>query len=234
MASVYDRSTVHEPRLYLPQVTLIAIDGTMTPSATEASLADAITRATFARVVLLAPTRTNGNDVLWHTAEWTQIPPLTLKGYNQFCLSDLHRYVHTSHSLTIQNDSRILTPQAWDPRWLDYDYIGAPWPPGHTGTDYRVGNSGFCLRSQRLLAATAALPNDSIVWRGEVKPTSRDDVITCLMYRAHLEALGFRFAPPDVAARFAFELPTPEAPTLTDQFGVHESRASRRATRSAC
>ena len=47
------------------------------------------------------------------------------------------------------------------------------------------------------------------------------------MYRQELEAQGLRFAPPEVAARFAFELPTPEAPQLTTQFGAHEVRRSR-------
>lgn len=210
--------------LALPQVTLVAIDGTRHPAATERSLADACARVAFGRVLLLSPTTANVRPDLYERGEWIEIPELSLKGYNQFCLAELHKYITTSHCLTIQNDSRIVNPVAWKNAWLEYDYIGAPWPPGHTGTDYRVGNSGFCLRSTALLRATSTLPNDSIVWRGKTKMTCRDDVITCVMYRAHLEELGLRFAPPGVAARFAFELPTPEAPQLSAQFGTHEAR----------
>ena len=209
-------------------MTLAAVDGTRNPAATERSLADASALVEFGRVLLLSPAKANVRPALYERAEWIEIPALSLKGYNQFCLAELHKYIATSHCLTIQNDSRIVNASAWEDAWLSYDYIGAPWPPGHTATDYRVGNSGFCLRSAALLRATSTLPCDHIVWRGKTKMTCRDDVITCVMYRAQLEAQGMRFAPPDVAARFAFELPTPEAPRLTTQFGTHEGRAARR------
>ncbi|MBI4266016.1 MAG: hypothetical protein HY657_16700 [Acidobacteria bacterium] len=208
----------------LPRVTLVAIDGTHNPAATERSLAEAAARAAFGRVLFLSPTKAHVRPDLYERAEWIEIPPLSLKGYNQFCLAELHTYISTSHCLTVQGDSRIVNAAAWEDTWLEYDYIGAPWPPGHTGTPYRVGNSGFCLRSTALLRATSTLPRDSIVWRGKTKMTCRDDVIACVMYREHLEAQGLRFAPPDVAAHFAFELPTPEARQLTTQFGTHERR----------
>jgi hypothetical protein len=211
----------------LPDVTVVAVDGTTNPAASAASLAEAASRMAFARALLLSPARPAEALGL----EWIEIPPLTLKGYNQFCLAELHRFITTSHCLTVQSDSRIVNPAAWDDAWLTFDYIGAPWPPGHTGTPYRVGNSGFCLRSRRLLRATAPLPNDSYVWRGKLKPSSRDDVITCVMFREQLEAIGLRFAPVDVAARFAFESATPESPALSDQFGTHDLHR-RRGVRS--
>ena len=214
----------------LPEVTLVAVDGTMNPAATAASLVAAAAQMAFARALLLSPVRPAEAAPGPSSLEWMEIPPLTLKGYNQFCLADLHRFVTTSHCLTVQSDSRIVNPDAWDDGWLAFDYIGAPWPPGHTGTPSRVGNSGFCLRSRRLLQATASLPNDSYVWRGRVKPSSRDDVITCVMYREHLEGLGLRFAPVDVAARFSFESATPESPALSDQFGTHELHNRRGRT----
>lgn len=206
----------------LPDVTLVAIDGTTNPVATEESLARANSEMTFGKVLVFSPTKPHTRPDLYERCLWVPIPPATLKGYNQFCLAELHKYISTSHCLTIHSDSHIVNSDAWDDRWLDYDYIGAPWPPGHSGTEYRVGNSGFCLRSKKLLEATAGLPNDSYVWRGKVKPSSRDDVITCVMFRPQLESLGLRFAPVEVAARFSFESPTPEAPALTGQFGTHE------------
>jgi hypothetical protein len=207
----------------LPDVTVVAVDGTTNPAASAVSLAAAASQMAFARALLLSPVRPTEASGL----DWIEIPALTLKGYNQFCLGELHRFITTSHCLTVQSDSRIVNPAAWDDAWLAFDYIGAPWPPGHTGTPYRVGNSGFCLRSRRLLQATAPLPNDSYVWRGKVKPSSRDDVITCVMFRERLEASGLRFAPVDVAARFAFESATPERPALSDQFGTHDLHRRR-------
>ena len=213
----------------LNDVTLAAIDGTTDPAATEASLAAASSLLPFGRVVLFSPSRPNAIPGFADRCDWVPIPPTTLKGYNQFCLAELHRHVATSHCLTVQSDSRIVNPASWDDAWLHYDYIGAPWAPGHTGPVYRVGNSGFCLRSRRLLEATASLPNDSYVWRGRVKTSSRDDVITCVMYRPQLEEQGLRFAPVEVAARFSFETPTPESPALDGQFGMHSPRPKKRA-----
>jgi hypothetical protein len=208
----------------LPAVTLVAIDGSANPAATEHSLARSASRVRFGRVLCLSAAAPVTPRLIELGAEWMQIPPLTLTGYNRFCLGELHRYVTTSHCLTIHADSWVDTPDAWDDEWLQYDYIGAPWPPGHTGTEYRVGNSGFCLRSKPLLEATVALPTDHYVWRGKRKEGCRDDVATCVMYRQELEARGLRFAPVDVAARFAFELPVAEAPALAGQFGCHEFR----------
>lgn len=202
----------------------MAIDGTRNPAATEASLARASAELTFGHVLFFAPARPKSRPELYERCEWIEIPPKSLKQYNQFCLTELHVHIRTTHCLTVQSDSYIVNAAAWDDEWLQYDYIGAPWPPGHSGTEYRVGNSGFCLRSRKLLQATSTLPTDSYVWRGKLKQGCRDDVITCVMYRQHLESLGLRFAPVSVAARFAFENPTPEAPALNGQFGVHEYR----------
>jgi len=211
----------------IPQVTLVAIDGSRDPAQTAISLADARSQAAFGRALLLSPVKPDAHSGFDRWGEWIEIPPLSLRGYNESCLAELHKHIASSHCLSIHTDSRIVNPAAWDESRLDYDYIGAPWPPGHSGTEYRVGNSGFCLRSRALLEATSALPHDTIVWRGTRKATCRDDVITCVMYRAHLESQGLRFAPVDAAARFAFENPTPEAPILHGQFGTHDGRRTR-------
>lgn len=216
--------------LDLPDVTLVAIDGSSNPVPTERSLLRSGSRVAFGRVLCLSTTPCATPELTALPCEWVEIPPLTLTGYNRFCLADLHRYITTPHCLTIQSDSWVETPEAWDPAWLQYDYIGAPWPVGHTGTDYRVGNSGFCLRSTRLLAATSSLPTDSYVWRGRRKDGCRDDVITCVMYREQLEREGLRFAPVEVAARFAFELPVPEASSPDGRFGRHDFRRRKDRT----
>jgi hypothetical protein len=42
-----------------------------------------------------------------------------------------------------------VNPAAWDPEFLDWDYIGAKWFWAEAGK--RVGNGGFSLRSYKLL-----------------------------------------------------------------------------------
>jgi hypothetical protein len=154
---------------------------------------------------------------------WHPIPLLDKDDYNRFCLADLWRYVHTSHCLTIQTDGFVLRPELWDNAWLAYDYIGAPWPAHKRhAIKSRVGNSGCCLRSKRLLSSTPqwAAIFDSFRWDGALY----DDVATCLGMRSALVAVGMQFAPPAVAARFAVEEVTEFATGLQHCFGFHNRR----------
>lgn len=59
--------------------------------------------------------------------EGISIPPMSRQDYSRFMLQDLHRYIETSHALIIQADGFVLNPLRWNPAWLEWDYIGAPW-----------------------------------------------------------------------------------------------------------
>lgn len=154
---------------------------------------------------------------------WTDMdPPLRGPRYHEFPFHESGKEaadqplwyevpaaVKTSHFLTVQWDGWAIDASAWDPAFLDYDYIGAPWhwhPP-----DQQVGNGGVSLRSRRL-AMYLAEHRHSLPYR-----FPEDDTI-CRRYRPALEAEGFRFAPIDLAARFSFEHGRPPA------FGFHDIR----------
>ena len=47
--------------------------------------------------------------------------------YSHYIIYDLQKHVDTTHCITIQGDGCIINPDKWDPLWLEYDYIGAPW-----------------------------------------------------------------------------------------------------------
>jgi hypothetical protein len=119
--------------------------------------------------------------------------------------------VETSHCLTVQWDGWVINADAWDPGFLDYDYIGAPWPWHRPGQ--QVGNGGFSLRSRRLMNFLAER-------RGNLPYRYPEDDLIGRHYRPFLEAHGFRFAPVEVAARFSFEHGRPSFPT----FGYHDVR----------
>jgi hypothetical protein len=120
-------------------------------------------------------------------------------------LRELGRHFSGSHVLVIQWDSFILRGDLWRPEFLDYDYIGAPW--GHRPV--AVGNGGFSLRSRRLYEALDRL---------DITQTHPEDFVICERHRDELiGAHGIRFAPPPLAAQFAFEEVKPAAPT----FGFH-------------
>lgn len=133
--------------------------------------------------------------------------PLTLD-YEMASLREPALHVNTAHLLYIEWDSAILNPWAWDPAWLQYDFIGAPWAEhfeagwdpcdGHTNN---VGNGGFSLRSRRYCAATRELAD---AFKDDPS-VACSDMFPCRNGRKWLEERGIVFAPEDVARRFSCE-----------------------------
>jgi hypothetical protein len=129
------------------------------------------------------------------------------RAYSQFLLHDLVDHVGTTHCLVVQWDGFVVDAGRWDPTFLDYDYVGAPWPQFHDGHD--VGNGGFSLRSARLLQACQD---------AQFKDGHPEDVAICRTNRRLLENKhGIRFADRRVADRFGFERTEPPEQT----FGFH-------------
>jgi glycosyltransferase involved in cell wall biosynthesis len=117
-------------------------------------------------------------------------PFLGVPDYERFVMKVLPDYIETDFFLSIQPDGYMLNGSAWDDRFLEYDYIGAPW--FWNGT---VGNGAFCIRSKRLALE---------LQKPEYEPSPMD-TNTCVKYRAQLEAKGFKFAPVELAACFSVE-----------------------------
>ena len=136
--------------LDLPSVTLIAID-TANHALALRALARSRENVGFARTLFLTadlPAQVEAPDGI----EIATIRPLASReAYSEFILKRLSPYVATTHALLVQWDGYVVNPFAWDPQFLDCDYIGAKWfwqPAGR-----RVGNGGFSLRSSKLLDA---------------------------------------------------------------------------------
>lgn len=129
--------------------------------------------------------------------------------YNLFVMKDIYRFIGTNHILFFQNDGYIRNPDAWDDSFLDYDYIGAPWP----WEPYKlnpVGNGGFSLRSKKLCNI---LGNDNFI-----PAAAPEDVQICVHHRNYLiKNYDIKFAPFDVASRFSVEWHD----KYTNQFGFH-------------
>lgn len=191
--------------LELPQVTLFAatsVAGDATICALRASMAD----IRFGAVKFFShcdlPSR-RAADI-----EFVRIRRLTSRqDYSRFILKELAAFIETPFALCIQWDGFVIRPEAWNAEFLEYDYIGAPWPQFHDS--WNVGNGGFSLRSLRLLRATL---DDRVPVDGA------EDVIICRDARPILEAdHGIRFADSAVAARFAFERSLAQG----TEFGFH-------------
>jgi hypothetical protein len=145
-----------------------------------------------------------------------ELVPLTGQGsieaYNRFVLRDLHRYIETDYVLVTQWDSFVYAHNFWSEQFLNFDYIGAPWPH-HPNAP--VGNGGFSLRSRRLLKLTA---NQEFVVNSFSDP---EDALICHTNRNYLEANGMRFAPIDLALRFSFESALEGGSFQPHTFGFH-------------
>ncbi|MBU6259637.1 MAG: hypothetical protein KGL18_04005 [Burkholderiales bacterium] len=190
-------------RLQLPQITLVAID-TRAPALAAQALRRSMAQADFGRVLLFAGAAAAPGDGI----ETVTIAPLRSGAdYSRFVLRELPDHVQTSHVLVTQWDGFVVDAAAWSDEFLAWDYIGAVWP--EQPASISVGNGGFSLRSQRLLAAgrdprlVDLHPEDQVLCR------ERRD----FLQREH----GLRWAPPALARRFAFENEAPRGAT----FGFH-------------
>jgi Protein of unknown function (DUF5672) len=127
--------------------------------------------------------------------------------FARFANYTVPQHLQTSHILTVQWDSWVLNPNAWNDEFLAYDYIGAPW---WYNDDYNVGNSGFCLRSKRLMDYLTEHESDFPIG-------SPEDHVLCREYQKRLPQ--FKWAPARLAWKFAVER-TAIYP-VTEVFGFH-------------
>lgn len=196
---------MHPPLLHLPDVTLVCVDN-RTPALALQALQRCQAQVRFARTLLFTDAATAAGPL----PEGVQGLPVSIDSvpaYSHFMLRGLLPHVHTSHLLVVQWDGYLLDAAQWSPEFLAFDYIGALFRDEPDGRS--VGNGGFSLRSRRLLQA---LQDERIT------PTHPEDACIAQQHRPLLEqAHAIRFAPPALAARFAFERVAPEGPT----FGFH-------------
>lgn len=147
----------------------------------------------------------NFGDVRWANRHYS---------YESFCHAEftLWKDVRTSHLLVTHLDGFVLRPDLWNPDWLKYDYVGAPWPVGHfaqPGWTFQVGNCGFCLRSRALSERMTNL---------EWKCGAFDQCVS-QVWRDRLVGEGYQFPSVEEAAKFSVEHKIPETPAET--FGFH-------------
>jgi len=131
-----------------------------------------------------------------------------IDSWNKAVIYELPKYIQTDFGLLIHYDGYVINPDCWDDNWLNYDYIGAPWPlPTDSfsyrdaqGTIQRVGNS-VSLRSKKLLDVANRL---QLSWQAFNGYTNEDGFI-CVNYRHIYEQHGCKFAPLEVAKYFSKE-----------------------------
>lgn len=186
----------------LDNITLCAID-CRHPDMAVSAIEKSIKQVQFADCILFSDTKhPKCNTVL--------IDPIKhMDDYDRFVFKEMHKHINTDYVLIIQWDGWVIDKFAWDDRFLEYDYIGAPWSYYNDGN--LVGNGGFSLRTKKLLQT---LSNDEFV---VVHNQAEDDAIG-RGYRSRLESKhGIRFPPVPLAEKFSYESYITAQPT----FGFH-------------
>ena len=153
------------------------------------------------------------------------------KQFSYYCIYKLVEHVDTEYVLMIHPDGFIINPDKWEDEFLEWDYIGAPWPIRENafidpfGNHQRVGNGGFTLRSRKVLEIPhiEEVPfevNQGTFYKHMNAGSYNEDGNICVHNRHLFEKHGVKFAPVEVAVRFSQELQVPEAEGVTP-FGFH-------------
>jgi len=179
-------------KLYLPDVTLVMIDGTC-PELAALSLRDSMAQVDCAAALACSP-----QDLGVPGTQWIHVPSWNDRlSASAFIWYELPHLVRTGWMLLTSWDAWVIDRTLWSEEFLRYDYVGAPW---WYEDGLNVGHG--LLRSRRLLQFLTdnketfplAHPEDTLLSRG---------------YRPALEQHGFRWAPEPLAARFMFECTRP-------------------------
>lgn len=169
----------------LPNVTLVCVNG-VNPELGVKALRYSSKDIKFAKSILLSHHKPDniGSDI-----DFKKIVKLTHETSCLMTLKGLYHVIDTDYCLSIHDDGFIINPQLWTNEFLEYDYIGAPW------SCKIVGNGGFCLKSKKFIDLCQQVP-----WNGE-----HDDWLVSVTYRDFFEKNGCKFAPFDLALKFALE-----------------------------
>jgi hypothetical protein len=210
-------------KLELPDVTLLIYNPNKDPNISAHVLRKVCSIINFGAVkhlVSIKPDEEVGETIMVPNNSWVE--GQRIQAYR------LHEYFDTSHMLHIETDGYPLRPHLWDPKWLEYDYIGAPWgvegcPTRTLNPLYRVGNGGCSLQSKKFRQLLYK-------YRGYYRDGVPSDVWFCQdeVLRSSLRNNRIKFAPISEAIKFSYEAPVPEFPNwvCTHSFGFHGFRAA--------
>ncbi len=205
-----------DKKLSLPSVTLVAMTS-VNVTATIKAMQYSMRGIEFGDAVLIThkkPWNLPSNIRYSHTSELTNIDE-----FNYKMVYELGTHIKTDFALIVHADGFVVNPEMWRDEFLDYDYIGAPWPlpPEGDTTTYRDKDGNICrvgnsagIRSKRLMDYPKKA---NVPWEGEYaygKMWFYEDGFICCKIRHLLEAEGMKIAPIEVAKYYAHEKMIPE------------------------
>jgi hypothetical protein len=205
----------------LPNVTLVAM-GSTDIQGMLLQLGYSMGGIEFGDVVLVTD-----QDVKADLIRVVKCPPMkSIDEWNRAIVFDLGDYINTDYAILVHPDGGISYPDSWDNKWLEYDYIGSPWPLPTDNYSYRdingviqrVGNS-ISLRSKKLMQLPKKLGLEWLPFHGN---TNEDGYIAVNM-RHEFEKAGCVFAPFEEAVKFGCETYLPEHAVVPPPFVYHRT-----------
>lgn len=140
--------------------------------------------------------------------------------FNYKTVYELGDFVNTEFVLLVHYDGFVVNADMWKDEFLEYDYIGSPWPlpPADNPKVYRdiegnicrVGNS-VSIRSKRLMD----FPREAKIPFTPEDGCYNEDGFICCRIRHLLEAEGMTIAPIEMAKYFGHETMIPEIEGIT-------------------
>lgn len=197
-------------KLNLPDVTLIAVSSVKMKQTIKA-LKYSMRGIRWGEVVLVSHKKP------WYLPQnihYKKIDELKcIDDFNHAMIFELYKYVDTKFAMLVHHDGFVVNPECWKEEFLEYDYIGSPWPNPTDektyrdiyGNVHRVGNS-VSIRSKKLMEMPSKL---SMPWEN-ITCEKNEDTYICCNYRHIFEKNGICYAPLDVAKYFAHERNIPE------------------------
>lgn len=148
-----------------------------------------------------------------------------IDSWSKAAIYDLAKHITTEFCLLVHENGFVVNPEQWNPDWLNYDFIGSPWPLPEDNYSYRtpkgeiirVGNS-VSLRSKKLLDLATKQPMEYHYGN------NNEDGQICVWSREALIEGGCKFAPLLVAKHFGRELDMPENLDVSKPFVFHYNR----------
>jgi len=149
----------------------------------------------------------------------------TIDEWNRAVVFDLGDHVNTEFALLIHPDGFVVHPELWNDEWLQYDFIGSPFPTPKDNFSYRdvngviqrVGNS-VSLRSKKLLDLPKKI---GMEWKAFHGFYNEDGYVSVNM-RHVFEEHGCIFAPLEVAKYFGRESEIAENKDIQKTFVFHK------------
>jgi hypothetical protein len=155
------------------------------------------------------------------------IDEVAYENFTRCVISTYPKMFDSEFMINFHCDGFIINPESWSDEFLEYDYIGAPFDAGGT-LPPSAGNGGFSLRSKKFCEEVKDLymnVPDQHPLLSENWKSLPEDFITCFILREDLIHRGIKFAPFEVASKFATEHLAYKDENFYNSFGFHEFSA---------